>query len=483
MFDTGVKLNEPLLDGKLASIEKARQWSPRVVSKMENMIRNATDEALFRINPILFAKEKGIEENESIDFFLHGAVEGLFQMNWHVLCPGCTSVLESFSSLKALDSHSHCEVCNVDSEASLDDYIMISFTVSPQVREITCHHPDSLSPLDYLTLYRFSREGVIRDGRRWIDGAIPFMKFHAYIQNGEEKKITRELTEGYLVISDFLNHTGAGIPVSGQPGGGSGSLGVKLNGSAITLSAGTLSSGETEFDFYNQSGRKGLITLLNFPTRYAEDFTISFTPYLSGKRLLTTQSFHDLFHYDVVKGTEGLGVKDISIVFTDLKGSTSLYDRIGDLNAFSLVRQHFDILGKVVAGNHGAIVKTIGDAVMGSFMNPVDAMKAALEMREEVAKMNQSGNKTDIILKIGIHKGASIVVNLNERLDYFGQTVNIASRVQELAGGDEVYITSDVYEYPGVGALLTAMKVEPGKATIKGLAEEMQVYRISGAGR
>ncbi len=119
---------------------------------------------------------------------------------------------------------------------------------------------------------------------------------------------------------------------------------------------------------------------------------LHFAPFLSGKRLLTTQTFRDLFRSEVI-GSEGIGVKDIALLFTDLKGSTALYDRIGDLNAFSLVQQHFEQLQSVTARHHGAIIKTIGDAIMAAFVDPADAVEAALDMRSEIAR-STSGSRT-----------------------------------------------------------------------------------------
>ena len=152
----------------------------------------------------------------------------------------------------------------------------------------------------------------------------------------------------------------------------------------------------------------------------------------------------------MIRGSEGLGVKDIALLFTDLKGSTALYDRIGDLNAFALVQQHFDRLQDVTVRHNGAIIKTIGDAVMAAFLKPADAVQAALEMRSEIASFNERQPDKALILKIGVHKGAAIAVTLNDRLDYFGQTVNIAARVQNLADADEIFVSQDVYDAAGV---------------------------------
>ena len=156
-----------------------------------------------------------------------------------------------------------------------------------------------------------------------------------------------------------------------------------------------------------------------------------------------TQTFRDFFRSEVIRATEGIAVRDITVLFTDLKGSTALYERIGDLNAYVQVQRHFEQLIDVTVRHQGAVTKTIGDAVMAAFLTPTDALRAALEMREAVEQLNRDRPQRDFILKIGIHKGASIAVTLNERLDYFGQTVNIAARVQHLAGGDEICLTED----------------------------------------
>ncbi len=191
-----------------------------------------------------------------------------------------------------------------------------------------------------------------------------------------------------------------------------------------------------------------------------------------------TQTFRDFFRSEVIRGTEGLAVRDITVLFTDLKGSTALYDRIGDLNAYVQVQRHFEQLVDVTVRHQGAVTKTIGDAVMAAFLTPADAMRAALEMRQSVEQMNRDRPQRDFILKIGIHRGASIAVTLNDRLDYFGQTVNIASRVQHLADGDEIVITESVRRSEGIGEIVAPYRVEQSTAELKGISEPVPVYFV-----
>ena len=105
---------------------------------------------------------------------------------------------------------------------------------------------------------------------------------------------------------------------------------------------------------------------------------LEFDPYISGGALLARQTFRRLFRSERVDEREGLGIRQVTFLFTDLKGSTAMYERLGDLNAYSLVREHFALLGAIAQDEGGAIVKTIGDAVMAVFSRPADAVAAAL---------------------------------------------------------------------------------------------------------
>ena len=213
---------------------------------------------------------------------------------------------------------------------------------------------------------------------------------------------------------------------------------------------------------------------------------LHFDPYLTGKHLLTSQTFKSLFRSEVVGGAQGLAIRDIALLFTDIRGSTALYQRIGDLNAYQLVQQHFDLLRETTVRHGGAIVKTIGDAVMAAYPDASRAVAAALDMRGAIERFNEGQPERPVLLKIGIHHGAAIAVTLNDELDYFGQTVNIASRVQEMADAAEIWITEDVWRYPGVRCAARALSRRaahgrvPGHRATHDRAERRQPERSRG---
>ncbi len=177
-------------------------------------------------------------------------------------------------------------------------------------------------------------------------------------------------------------------------------------------------------------------------------------PILTAKRMLSNQTFRDVFKADNLNVDQRLKITSLTFLFTDLKGSTALYERVGDLAAFDLVRAHFHALLEIIASEKGAVVKTIGDAVMATFIRPEHAIVAGLRMRSAMKALNVERGKEDLIVKIGIHEGPCLAVMLNERQDYFGQTVNIASRVQSLSTSQAIHITAPVIDSPAVATIL-----------------------------
>jgi class 3 adenylate cyclase len=181
---------------------------------------------------------------------------------------------------------------------------------------------------------------------------------------------------------------------------------------------------------------------------------------LTADRATSLQAFRDLFS-----------------VFTDLKGSTALYRSIGDAGAYSLVRDHFAFLAGIVRAHSGAVVKTIGDAILAAFADPADGLAAAIAMQREVAGFNAERDGVGIVLKVGLHDGPSIAVTLNDRLDYFGSTVNLAARLQgESRGGD---IVISIARDPAVVVLLSGLDAREEQAALKGIEAPVDFLRIT----
>jgi class 3 adenylate cyclase len=479
------KIDERVLDERLGALEGARSWSPRVMSKLENHIRTPDDVQLFRTNPVRFAAEKHIAEAEAIDLFLHGTALGLFEMDWALICPMCACVVESFRSLQSVHNHFHCTFCQTDYEASLDDYIAITFTVSPAVRDIAFHHPRDLPLRDYFFRVKATPDCLVPEGVTAPPAGTPWFEVMdsltmelAVLPPGTTVALDIEATEGTIFGFDPDSRPHFYFTVGGSPAAEAQAVSIRYADDACEPSGGQLAPGRVTFEIENITNRTGRFAIAWLPPG-ARRMMLTFAPFLSAKRLLTTQTFRDLFRSEVIRATEGIGVRDITLLFTDLQGSTALYDHIGDLNAFALVQRHFERLRDVTVRHGGTIIKTIGDAIMAAFLDPAGAVAAATAMLREMDTFNRDLPDKALILKSGIHRGAAITVTQNERLDYFGQSVNIAARVQNLAQAEEICLTTEVLEAPGVREMLAPFAVEREVTQLKGIMQHVPVFRVA----
>jgi len=475
-------INEDLLDSALSEIEAARTWSPRVISKLEHFIHEGTDFELFRVNPIAFGRDRNVEVEEAITLFLHAGRTGLFEVEWHLVCPMCSQYVATFSSLKHVHSGYRCATCHVEGTASLDDFIEITFTIAPSIRRIMYHDPDLLTPEQYVAEYRWSQGARFPDGTPFLQAIEGGAVCIDYVEAGETKEYLTTLRKGVITGSDVRNFGEFYAMVRGETATDVQRWDVELNDGHARYTQRELAPGPCVVVIANTGKKRAAIEVHLVDHSYMEesgDATLLFPEFLTGKQLIMNQTFRELYSTETINPTSGLGVKSVSILFTDLKGSTDLYERIGDLEAFALIQAHFDRLGAAIRKNHGIVIKTIGDAVMASFMLPHHAVAAALDILKEMDAFNAEHREEQINVKVGVHTGASIAVTLNERLDYFGQTVNIASRVEGIANANEVVLTDEVLKAPHVQELVTEFMVESGHEQLKGVHAGQLVHRVT----
>jgi class 3 adenylate cyclase len=472
-------ISEALLERCLTQIEQARTWSPRTMAKLEALVRG--DEAnLYRVSPLAFGAERGVDGTEAVDLFLYAARAGLFRLQWDVLCPQSGMVVESFAALRTLRSHYVCGLCDLEGETNLDDFIEVSFTVTPEIRALAVHTPETLSVEDYHWRYRFSPAGRLPGGPRFLDAFPPLVRALSYLPAGQTTTLRVNVAEGALSGVNVQSQAGFVFPVT-RDAGPAPVVRVRWTGARFECATRSVPPGDVVLEVENVGPARAPLLVVNWPLAMVQMTTkpsLDFGPLLTAGTLLARETFRRLYRTERIDDDEGLAIRQVTFLFTDLKGSTNLYSRLGDLNAYALVREHFGRLARVVVRHDGAVVKTIGDAVMAAFARPADAVKAALEMLAEVRQLNTERGSADVLLKIGAHCGRSIAVTSNETLDYFGQTVNIAARVQALADSDEIYLSETLYSVPGVAALLAGCQVTAADAHLKGIDEEVAVHRV-----
>ena len=416
-----------------------------------------------------FAEQHGLTKGEAIDLFLHARKEGLVTMEWQYVCPGCGEVVERLTSLTSASSHFFCQICSSERDTDLSDHVEVTFTINPEIRRSRYHDPWSLDPEEHFFGYRFTQSGVVDDGTPLPEYLRRSGAICAYLEPGETETFTATPEPGYLWFT-----SGPALVVGDDRTDEVRRFTFEYTGTRSEGFRANIDAGPVEVDFTNATDERYALMIINL----VEDYTVRMEPFLSGAELLSNQTFLDLFDTETIVAGEGLAVRRLALLFTDVQGSTALYERIGDMKAFDLVRMHFGYLRECIARNSGALVKTIGDAVMASFVDPLDALRAALDMRAQIAQFNAEAGGDLIGVKIGLHAGACLAVTLNDRLDYFGQTVNIAARVQALAVADEIVVTDDVLSLAGARELVEGLEIDSSGVELRGIAGEVRIHRL-----
>jgi len=448
------------------------------VEAIERLVREGDDRALNRVNVPALAARTGIDEQRLIGAFLHATRLGLFDLSWNVLCPGCGGVLDASTTLKSVEEGEYdCALCAAGYEPTLDEMVEVTFTVSPRVRRIAAHDPHTLPIWEYCRQILWSSGVDLPDD---YDALIEEITLDSLeLPAGEKAILSLQLPAEFLILFDPVTHATHFLDVKGEPTRERQALTLLFDNVKAPTGKMELRPGPLRISLENRADVRVLPAVWVAGEKLHELLGRR-RPFLTAKRLLTNQTFRDIYRANTLDVDQRLKITSLTFLFTDLKGSTELYERVGDLAAFDLVRQHFHVLNEIVATEAGAVVKTIGDAVMATFATPDRAVAAALRMREAMQRLNAQRGGDDLLLKIGIHEGPCLAVTLNDRQDYFGQTVNIAARVQNMAVSRAIFATEQVVGNPQSSKLLetAGLRAEPQRAALDGIMAQVAVYEI-----
>src|SRR6267378_2757222 len=452
---------------------------PAVADAIARLIDEGEDHELNRINVLDFSARTGLDEERAISGFLHASRLGLFDLTWNVLCPGCGGVLDAHSTLKSLrpDDY-HCGLCACGYEASVDEQVEVAFTVSPRVRRIAAHDPNTLPVWEYFKQVFWS-SGVDLNKESFASLTDEVTLDTLELPAGEKAVLSLQLPAQFIIVFEPVTHAAQFIDVQGEPTKERQQLSLMYNNVHAPTGTTTMRPGPLRLALDNQTGTRVLPSVF-IAADGLHHLIGKRKPFLTAKRMLTNQTCRDVYKADNLNIDQRLKITSLTFLFTDLKGSTALYERVGDLAAFDLVRAHFHALLEIISSEKGAVVKTIGDAVMATFIRPEHAIVAGLRMRAAMDGLNKQRGSKDLVVKIGIHEGPCLAVMLNERQDYFGQTVNIAARVQSLSTSQEIHITGPVIDTPAVAEILERHAIRPiqKQAALRGIADKMLVYEI-----
>jgi class 3 adenylate cyclase len=382
-----------------------------VVIKLARTIESGDDLDLYRLRPRPLARKLEVNERTLTLACLHATRAGLLTLTWDLICPHCRGVRLSPSDLREVPERAHCDVCEVEFGADEENAVEVSFHVHPSIRTVP---------------------------HLFFCSAEPAKKKHIVLQQhlapGEKRTVR------------------AGLPV--------GRLRARVSGleSATSIDVNDTAAAEVMWTATGSAplacGREAALTLHN-NTQTERAFVVEDARWaddaLRPRDLFLMPEFRDLFSEQSLGVGVRVSVGEQTILFTDMVGSTWFYENRGDAEAFAEVRKHFAEVFEEIDAGKGCVVKTVGDAVMAAFANPVDALRCARGIQRRFPAVRKD---TSVRLRISVCRGPCLAVSLSSGLDFFGRTVNLAAKLQALADAHEVALPRALLQHPGVKELL-----------------------------
>ena len=429
----------------LADIEgtDAAAQKTAIAERLIDFIEHGDDLAVARIRAYKLADDWEEPRRLVLEVCLRATRAGLLDFQWDLLCPLCRGAQQSGVSLKDIETNIHCDTCQIDFTVDFDRYVELTFRPNPAVRRVAVFSYCIGSP-------------------HWT----PHVVAQQLLPAGEKRELTLPLERGNYRLRALELSGSQDVTVSPE-GADAAQVTLSRNG----WNREPLQVNERfSLSLKNETDAEQLLILERM--EWSDQAT-------TAAEVTALQMFRDLFASEALRPGEQISVGTLTVLFTDLRHSTQLYREIGDATAFGRVMSHFDVVKKAIVEHDGAIVKTIGDAVMAVFRSAVDGLLAMLEVQRLLAEPADGG--IPLQLKAGLNTGPCIAVTLNDRLDYFGSTVNMAARLEGLSSGSDVIISRPVYEDARVRELIESgeLTAEEFDMSLKGFENErFELWRV-----
>lgn len=420
---------------------------PALARRLADHVRAADDADVARIRPFELADTWEIPRRDVLAACLRAVGAGMLELRWEVVCPSCRTAADTLPSLAQLGEHGACQLCDIAFAVDLDQAVEATFAPTRAVREVDagpyCVGGPARTPHVVAQSILPARGSAIL--------VVPREEgpYRLFVRGGAADRVdVREGAPARLDVDAASLGAGASRaePLAIAPGG--------------SIAIASASAEETHAKIERATWARSAAT--------ARDVT-------------AMPGFRRQFSSDTLRPGLALKVSRVGLFFSDLTGSTALYSSAGDAAAFRLVQDHFEVLLGILEKSGGTLVKTIGDAVMAAFNDDLDGLAASLAILRAFEAFRQHGElhgRTHI--KLGVFGGPCFVVTANGVLDYFGQTVNIAARLQGEARGGEVVVEASLADHAiQAGVLAPELVCERYAARLKGVDHPIEAARIS----
>ena len=415
-----------------------------IARELQHFIAGAGEDEVATLRPFEWADERALDRHQALRTCLYAVRVGLLNLRWAMMCPNCRVSKIEVASLAQVAETVHCDLCGVNYDLNFDRYVELRFAVHPKVR-------------------------VASSAIYCVGG--PFRTPHVV----EQITVVPGQTQSF-----GLQHQ---TPVRLRLIGLNHNLDVDENdaGSRFTLSEAGWRATNCSENAEETAPHLCVENATNAPFAAVIEKRDWDSSAVTAAHVTALQEFRDLFSSEVLAPGRQVAVENVTLFFSDLSNSTALYEEIGDAPAYSRVGSHFEFLTRNITEGGGAVVKTMGDAVMAVFDRPENAVATAIKVQQHFRYFAETLSETgDISLKIGLHCGPVLAVNSNDRLDYFGRTVNIAARAVGVSNGGDIILTGEVWEAPEVKALIQKqnLRTQHFATTLRGVEALRELVRL-----
>ncbi len=410
-----------------------------LVQKLIDFILSRQEVDLWSIRPLAIARRWRVSQRKVAELFLQSVRAGLLESRWDILCPRCRVADVHSSNMSDLPKGVHCEACNIDFQTDFARNVELSFSPSPVIRQIEYGH--------------YCRSGP---------GVTPHIKGQCSLEPGESRSFPLKLSHGEYRLRTLE----AGNEIS-----------ISWNQDSFPHIC--VQDEKVEIDGDSLPGEISMTNQGRYQRTVVIEESNWMTDILTADQVMTMQAFRDLFSDQVLRPGDEVSIRNISFMFTDLVNSSAIFRHLGDAEAYHLVREHFSDLNEIVREHEGSIVKTVGDGVHAAFRIPENALRAALAIQQAMPAFNQRLQLDNVAIRIGLHFGHSIAVTLNGRLDYYGEVVNLAARLESQGDAGDITMSRIFSDDPAVADILREYKLHHQQVSVKGAAEPVSVVKIS----
>lgn len=378
-----------------------RRIDPAVVETLRQFLEHAADPEVARIRPLVFADRFHLPAKDVTDAFLFAAKEGVLTLLWDILCPSCRIPADVRETLATLKDHGYCPSCDLRYEIDFANSVELIFRPHPEIRAAETRtyciggpafSAHVVAQVRLMPGERFAMELMLTEG--------------SYRLRGPQLPFAVDIRAAATGVSRFE------LPLLRPP---------------LPNSVPVLQQGNQVLTLFNNTTRELQIRLERTADRAMA---------LTAATAASIPAFREMFPNEVLAPGQIVSVTNITLLMAEICGANELYESLGDGPAFGKIRARLLQIEEIIKSHQGAVVKIVGDGILASSQDSESAVAATIALL---------ASENDVLpVRMAVHRSSALVTTMNDRLDYFGESLYLLRTMLQLAGTNEAVLTASV---------------------------------------